>query len=69
MDMTTFMTGYFVGLGLGAGAVVLWTRRYGRVSLKSLVVWWHDLAERTRKPDETTFSTRRDRVVSKQPAE
>jgi len=60
------MTGYFIGLTLGAGAVVFWTRRYGRVSLKSLGVWWHDLAERNRKSDETAFSTRRDRVAATQ---
>ena len=69
MNLSTFMIGYFLGLVLGAGAVMLWTKRYGRVSLKSLGVWWRDVAEITRKADAATFTTRRDESASKPPAE
>lgn len=69
MDTSTFMIGYFVGLAIGAFAVIAWTGRYGRVSLKSIANWWHDLADWTRKADDAAFSSKRDRPITKHPAE
>jgi len=69
MDITTFVVGYFIGLALGAGAVIAWTSRYGRISLKSLATWWHDIADWTHNTEETSFASRRHHRSRKHPAE
>lgn len=65
MDLTTLLIGYLIGLTVGALAVATWTKRYGRVSLKSLGFWWRDLADLARKPDPAAFSSRRHKQAAK----
>jgi hypothetical protein len=59
MDVSTFMFGYFTGLIVGAVAIAMWTASYGKISPKSLSLWWHDMLGWMKRADETHFASRR----------
>ena len=64
MDVSSFMTGYFVGLVAGAGVFVWWTYKFGRFLPKEWPFTWRRIANRVKrlvgiKTQEVTFSSSR----------
>lgn len=59
MDVSAFMTGYFLGLIAGAGVFVLWTYKFGRFLPKEWPFKWRLFSDWTDQEDEGHFATRR----------
>ncbi len=65
MDVSAFMTGYFVGLVIGAGVFVWWTYTFGRFLPKTWPLSWQKIANGLRwlvgrRRQEIAFASRRD---------
>jgi len=65
MDVSTFMTGYFVGLFAGAGVFVWWTYKFGRFLPKEWPLTRQKIANgfnrlRGKKIEAVSFSSRRE---------
>ena len=61
MDVSAFMTGYFIGLCVGAGAIAWWFTRYGGFSRKAWGKLRRELAGLIRRKGKPLFaSSRRD---------
>jgi len=65
MDVSSFMTGYFVGLVAGAGAFILWTYAFGRFLPKEWPFGWRKIANavarlRGKQKPSVEFVTRRE---------
>ena len=64
MDVSSFMTGYFVGLVAGAGVFVWWTYKFGRFLPKEWPFSWRRIANFFKrlvgiKVQEVTFTSSR----------
>lgn len=67
MDVSTFMTGYFVGLVAGAGVFIWWTYTFGRFLPKEWPFTRQKIANTYKrltgqKVEEVAFSTKRENV-------
>ena len=66
MDVSAFMTGYFVGLIAGAGVFIWWTYTFGRFLPKEWPFTWQRIARAlngvkppARSGSNASFSSRR----------
>lgn len=65
MDISSFMTGYFVGLVAGAGVFIWWTYKFGRFLPDQWPLTRQNIANRIAtlrraKEDPVHFATRRE---------
>lgn len=59
MEVSTFMTGYFIGLIVGIGAHYIWINFLHGVTIKDASHWWRTTLRDIAQGDEATFATRR----------